>query len=64
MEIENLRDIAIVTGARVIDNKHEYLLSEIGIEHFGRAKHIKLTQFDTSIVDGAGSESDLKERFE
>ena len=52
IEIENLKDIAILTGATLIDNQHDILLSEVTLEHFGKAKHIKVTEYETSIVDG------------
>jgi len=52
IEIENLKDIAILTGATLIDNKHDILLSDVKLEHFGRAKHIRVSEYDTNIVDG------------
>jgi hypothetical protein len=43
MELDTLKDIATVTGAKLIDNEHETLLSEIKISDFGMAKHIRVS---------------------
>jgi len=40
------------------------LLSEVELQHFGRAKHIKITEFETSIVDGQGDKEAIEERYE
>jgi chaperonin GroEL len=64
IELENLKDIAAVTGARLIDNEHDILLSEVKLEHFGMAKHVRVSEYDTSIVDGAGSKERMDERLD
>ena len=64
VEIENLKDIALLTGATLIDNKHDILLEDIKLEHFGKCKHIKVTEYETSIVDGNCDKDKLNERIE
>jgi chaperonin GroEL len=64
IELENLKDIATVTGAKLIDNKHEILLSEVKLSHFGKAKHIRVSEFDTSIVDGNCAREELNQRLD
>jgi len=54
IEKDNLEDIAILTGATLVDNEHDLMLEDVELEHFGKAKHIKVTEYETSIVDGAG----------
>ena len=41
-----------MTGATLIDNEYEALLSEFKPEYFGKAQLIKVTELETSIVDG------------
>ena len=64
VERDNLEDIATLTGARLIDNQHDVLLEDITLEHFGRAKLIKINEYETNIVDGAGSSNALNLRYE
>jgi len=64
IELENLKDIAVVTGAKLIDNKHDILLSEVKMEHFGKAKHIRISEFDTSIVDGNCTKDQMNQRLD
>lgn len=64
VERDNLEDVAALTGATLVDNEHKLLLSEVGLEHFGRAKHIKVTETETSIVDGQGDPAVIEERYE
>ena len=52
VEVELLKDIATLTGATFIDNNHDISLSEVNLSHFGKAKHIRVTELETSIVDG------------
>lgn len=64
VEIENLKDIAALTGATYVDNEHALLLSEVELHHFGTAQHIKVTELQTSIVDGGADPDVLRERLE
>jgi len=58
-----LCDIASVTNATVFG---EYLAdsNKITMEHFGKAKSIIVKDYETIIIDGAGSEEAVKERVE
>ena len=58
-----LEDIAIVTGAQVVTDETGVTLESVGLEMLGRAKTIKVTKDNTTIVDGAGTEADIKARI-
>ena len=64
IEKENLEDIAILTGATLVDNEHILNLKDVLLHHFGRAKMIKVTENQTSIVSGKGSSEDFINRIE
>lgn len=59
VELENLKDIAAMTGATLVDNEHVLKLEDITLEHFGRAKFIKINEYETSIVDGKGDQEKI-----
>lgn len=61
VEKENLNDVAIITGATIIDNGYGIKLEDVEMKHFGRAKFIKVNEFETSIVDGAGDKDAFEE---
>lgn len=48
-------DLAIVTGATVIDKELGHNLSEATLDQLGSARRITVTKDETVIVDGAGS---------
>ncbi len=58
-----LEDIAIVTGGSVVTEELGMKLEEVGLEILGRAKTVKVTKEDTVIVDGAGTEEQIKARI-
>ena len=58
-----LEDIAIVTGATVVTEELGYKLDSVTLEMLGRAKTVKITKEDTTIIDGGGSEDDIKARI-
>ncbi len=60
---EMLRDIAILTGGTVISEEIGRKLDSVQVEDLGEARRIVSTKDDTTIVDGAGSESDIKARM-
>ena len=60
---EMLRDIAILTGATVISEEVGRKLDSVTSEDLGEARRIVATKDDTTIVDGAGSEPDIKARM-
>ncbi|WP_426718715.1 chaperonin GroEL [Corynebacterium auriscanis] len=55
-------DLAIVTGATVIDKELGHNLSEATLEQLGSARRITVTKDETVIVDGAGSAEAVEER--
>ncbi len=57
-----LEDIAIVTGGQVVTEELGYKLDSTTLEMLGRAKTVKITKENTTIIDGAGSEDDIKAR--
>jgi chaperonin GroEL len=60
---EMLRDIAILTGATVISEEVGRKLDSVTAEDLGEARRIVATKDDTTIVDGAGREPDIKARM-
>ncbi len=61
---EMLKDIATLTGATVISEELGLKLDKVTIEQLGRAKRVKITKEETTIVDGAGKPADIKGRIE
>lgn len=59
---EMLQDIAILTGATVISEETGLKLDAATIEMLGQADKVTLTKDNTTIVDGAGKKSAIKER--
>ncbi len=59
-----LQDIAILTGGEVITQDLGLDLKEVDISQLGRAKQMKITKDFTTIVDGAGDKSKIKERVD
>ena len=55
-------DLAAVTGAQVIDPEVGLALSEVGLEVLGGARRIVVTKDDTTIVEGAGNQTDVDAR--
>ncbi|MEF9950926.1 MAG: chaperonin GroEL, partial [Mucinivorans sp.] len=59
---EMLQDIAILTGATVISEETGLKLDAATIEMLGTAEKVTLTKDNTTIVDGAGKKTAIKER--
>ncbi|MGD2101021.1 MAG: chaperonin GroEL [Acidimicrobiia bacterium] len=58
-----LQDIAILTGGTVISEEVGLKLENVTTELLGRARKVVISKDDTTIVDGAGSEADVKARI-
>ena len=58
-----LQDIAILTGAQVISEEVGLKLDNTTLDLLGTARRIVVTKDDTTIVEGAGSEEDIKGRI-
>jgi chaperonin GroEL len=57
-----LQDMAILTGGQVISEEVGLKLENVGIELLGRARKVVITKDETTIVEGAGSKSDVQGR--
>jgi chaperonin GroEL len=58
-----LEDMAVLTGGQVVAEEVGLKLDNITLDLLGRAKKVIVTKDDTTIVDGAGSEEDIKGRI-
>ncbi len=58
-----LQDIAILTGATVISEEVGLKLDNVSIDMLGKARKVVITKDNTTIVDGSGSETDVKARI-
>ncbi len=59
-----LQDIAILTGASVISEEVGLTLEKATLNELGTAKRIVISKEETTIIDGAGTEQDIKSRCE
>ena len=57
-------DLAVVTGATVVDPEVGINLKEVGPEVLGSARRVTVSKEDTVIVDGAGTAEAVEERRE
>ncbi|MGD0378413.1 MAG: chaperonin GroEL [Acidimicrobiales bacterium] len=58
-----LQDLAVLTGAQVISEEIGLKLENATIDLLGSARRVIVTKDDTTVVDGAGAESDVKGRI-
>ena len=58
-----LGDIAVLTGAQLISEEVGLKLENTTLDLLGRARRIVVTKDDTTIVDGAGAEDEVKGRI-
>jgi chaperonin GroEL len=58
-----LQDMAILTGGQVISEEVGLKLDTATLDLLGRAKRIVITKDETTIVEGAGAEDDIKGRI-
>ncbi len=61
---EMLKDIAILTGGTVISEELGLKLDKVTINELGKARTVKVTKEETTIVDGAGKKEEIKGRIE
>ena len=59
---EMLQDIAILTGGQVISEELGLTLKDATVDMLGRARQVKVTKENTTIVDGAGDAQAIKDR--
>ncbi|MGI6466094.1 MAG: chaperonin GroEL [Sphaerochaetaceae bacterium] len=58
-----LEDIAILTGGEVISEELGLKLENTDLAQLGRAKTVKVEKDDTTIINGAGKQADIKDRI-
>jgi chaperonin GroEL len=58
-----LQDIAILTGGQVISEEVGLKLENATLDLLGKARKVVITKDDTTIVEGAGSDDDIKGRI-
>ncbi|MFZ9636816.1 MAG: chaperonin GroEL [Ilumatobacteraceae bacterium] len=58
-----LQDIAILTGGQVISEEVGLKLENATLDLLGRAKKVVITKDETTIIEGAGSDADIKGRI-
>ena len=59
---EMLQDIAILTGGTVVSEELGYELKDATVDMLGRARQIKITKENTTIVDGMGDKEAVSSR--
>jgi chaperonin GroEL len=58
-----LSDIAVLTGGQVITEEVGLKLENVTLDLLGRARRVTVTKDDTTIVEGAGSDDEIKGRI-
>jgi chaperonin GroEL len=58
-----LGDLAVLTGAQLISEEVGLKLENTSLDLLGRARRVVVTKDDTTIIDGAGSEDEVKGRI-
>jgi len=60
---ERLRDIATLTGAKVLSEETGMQLENADVSVLGKAKRVIVSKDSTTIVDGSGDKDDINERI-
>jgi chaperonin GroEL len=58
-----LQDMAILTGGQVVTEEVGLKLENVTLDLLGRARKVVVTKDETTIVEGGGSEADIKGRI-
>jgi chaperonin GroEL len=58
-----LQDIAVLTGGQVISEEVGLKLENVTLDLLGRARKVVVTKDNTTVVEGAGTEEDVKGRI-
>src|SRR5260221_6149065 len=58
-----LQDIAILTGGQVITEEVGLKLENVTLDMLGRARKVVVTKDETTVIEGAGAETDVKGRI-
>jgi len=59
-----LEDIAVLTGGQVVSDEIGVKIENVSLDMLGQAKKVVVTKDDTTIVDGAGTEEQIKGRIQ
>lgn len=59
-----LEDIAVLTGGNVITEELGRKLDSVELEDLGRARQVRVSKEETTVVDGAGDQAAIKSRVE
>ena len=57
-----LEDIAILTGGQVISEERGFTMENASIELLGKAEKVVIDKDNTTIVNGAGDDAQIKAR--
>jgi chaperonin GroEL len=57
-----LEDIAVLTGGTVVSEEKGYKLESANLSYLGTARNVTIDKDNTTIVEGAGDEADIKKR--
>src|SRR5579863_10115745 len=58
-----LQDMAILTGGQVITEEVGLKLENVGLDMLGKGRKVVVTKDETTLVEGAGDESEIKGRI-
>ena len=58
-----LQDMAILTGGQVVTEEVGLKLENVSLDLLGRARKVVVTKDETTIVEGAGDDADIKGRI-
>jgi chaperonin GroEL len=59
-----LQDIAVLTGGQVISDEVGLALEKASMNDLGEAKKVQVSKAHTTVIDGAGKNSDIKGRID
>src|SRR5258708_37715606 len=57
-----LGDIAVLTGGQFVSEDLGIKLENVGLEHLGKAKVVRIEKENCTIINGAGKKSDIEKR--
>ena len=57
-----LQDLAILTGGQVISEDLGMKLENVGMDMLGKAKKVRITKDDTTVIDGGGDKKEIEAR--
>jgi len=57
-----LEDVAVLTGGQMISEDLGIKLEKVGLDMLGRARRVRVTKDDITIIDGGGNKADIEGR--